>query len=165
MSFNWIFLFVFAGWTPMCFLRWKRSPWVYESVSFSFFVLFSLYPRHKRLSRTLNVSVHFSLGRKMSSGLPAPLCQFPCTRSSGELGGSLILKKTVNSILCCMMPAQVPTWHQPNIFIAWLLLWELCCCVDKVNFGLAEIFLLKKSLILIQSHECNGKSHSFFLRR
>lgn len=118
--------FIFAGWTNMRYLRWEESPWVFEFIFFlSFFVLFSLYPSHKQLSRTLNVTVHFSLGRKMSSGLPAPLCQFPRTRSSGECGGSLTLKKTVNFILCCMMPAQVPTRHQPYFFITWLLLWEL----------------------------------------
>lgn len=95
-------------------------------VSFlSFFVLFSLYPCHRRLSRTLNVTVHFSLGRKMSSGMLAPRCQFPCSGSSGKRGGSLILKKTVNLILCSMMPAEVPTRHQPHFFITWLFLWEL----------------------------------------
>lgn len=129
----------------MCYLIWDERKTLGFMSQFSlFFVLFSLYPRHRRLSRTLNVTVHFSLGRKMSSGMPAPLCQFPCSGSSGKRGGSLILKKTVNLILCSMMPARYP--HVTNLISSLLGCFceSLSCCVDKVNniFGLAEIFLI-----------------------
>ncbi len=108
--------------------------------SFLFFCTLLTYPRHKRLSRTLNVTVHFSLGRKMSSGLPGPLCQFPCTRSSGERGGSLTLKKTVY-----YLAVSVRVWVAVLIKLTLVLL--RFSCLKRVS--ISNIF---------RCDECNGKS-------